>query len=240
MKAPKTCIYCLLFFLFFKVEYQAQTETQKLNMLELVNKLRAQNGLSSVFLNQKLNTSAQKHSLDMANNNYFDHKGRNGSSFSERIRATGYSGIPVNENIAAGNQTVIDTFKQWENSTGHLNNILNPDVNEMGIGYGFNANATYRHYWTQVFSFSNNLSVKEPSTSSFVTYPNPVKDVIFVKTPNSSNNLSYALYSCIGKLIKTETITNGSNTFKIDVKSLPIGIYFLKLNKSKVQKVIKH
>lgn len=36
-------------------------------------------------------------------------------------------------------------------STGHFNNIMNPVLLEIGVGY-FNApSSTYRHYWTQAF-----------------------------------------------------------------------------------------
>lgn len=42
------------------------------------------------------------------------------------------------------------------NSPGHRTNILNPEYQEIGVGYYFLANDTgsvnYKHYWTQVFA----------------------------------------------------------------------------------------
>jgi uncharacterized protein YkwD len=36
-------------------------------------------------------------------------------------------------------------------STGHCNNIMNPLLRHLGVGYFSASTSTYKHYWTQDF-----------------------------------------------------------------------------------------
>ena len=119
-------------------------------MLSLVNAARSRAGCGPVRLDQRLNAAAGKHSADMANNNYFSHTGRNGSSFVDRIAAEGYR-TARSENIAAGGSTAQATMNQWMNSAGHKRNILDCSAKDMGVGVASNPRSTYRTYWTQDF-----------------------------------------------------------------------------------------
>ena len=124
-------------------------------VLELTNAQRLQAGLVPLTLNSKLNNSAQAHSEDMALHDFFDHKGSNGSSMSDRALASGYQFYRLGENIAAGYATPEDVVQGWLNSPGHRANILNPNYREIGIGYYYLANDTgnvnQNYYWTQDF-----------------------------------------------------------------------------------------
>ncbi len=94
--------------------------------------------------------AAQNHAVDMAQYRYFDHRGRDGSQPSDRVRSQGYQFSFVGENIAAGSASPIQTVQQWMNSPGHRRNILNPNYTEIGFGYSTAPNP-YRHVWVQVF-----------------------------------------------------------------------------------------
>ncbi|WP_127081260.1 CAP domain-containing protein [Dulcicalothrix desertica] len=124
-------------------------------IVELTNAERQKAGLSLLRLNSQLAVAAQKHSSDMAVQDYFNHQAKNGSSPFDRIKATGYRYSRAAENIYAGGSTPEDAVKGWMNSPGHRQNILNPEYQEIGVGYYFLANDTgsvnYKHYWTQVF-----------------------------------------------------------------------------------------
>ena len=39
-------------------------------------------------------------------------------------------------------------------SPGHCRNIMDPAFRAIGVGYAFDASATYRHYWTLSFGGS--------------------------------------------------------------------------------------
>ncbi len=100
-----------------------------------------------------LRSAARGHSVDMINRGYFDHIAPDGSTPTDRIKATGFSVVGyTGENIAAGNATAPATVQQWMDSPGHCENIMNPHYNQLGVGYSFGASAKYRHYWTQNFA----------------------------------------------------------------------------------------
>jgi len=96
-----------------------------------------------------LRCAARVHSKDMAVNNYFDHTNLMGESPWDRIDMAGYGGFGSGENIAAGNGTAEATMAQWMDSPGHCSNIMNPDFNEIGVGYY--PGGQYGHMWTQTF-----------------------------------------------------------------------------------------
>lgn len=102
-------------------------------------------------MNDQLRLAARLHSKDMADRDYFDHSSLDGKSPWDRMEAAGYQGFGVGENIAAGNDTAEDTFQQWLTSPGHCSNMMARDTQEIGVGYAYNARASFGHYWTQTF-----------------------------------------------------------------------------------------
>lgn len=104
-----------------------------------------------LVMQPQLQSSARKHSQDMAQHNYFSHTDLSGGSPFDRMKAEGYTGGWMGENIAAGNATVAATMDQWMNSDGHCANIMNPKYTQLGVGYFYTSTSTYKHYWTQNF-----------------------------------------------------------------------------------------
>jgi uncharacterized protein YkwD len=99
----------------------------------------------------QLQSAARKHSQDMATKNYFSHTNLAGLSPFDRMRAEGYKGGTMGENIAAGNSTVAATMDQWMKSDGHCANIMSKSYTQLGVGYWYTSTSTYKHYWTQNF-----------------------------------------------------------------------------------------
>ncbi|MCH5196890.1 MAG: transporter, partial [Oscillospiraceae bacterium] len=50
----------------------------------------------------------------------------------------------------AGQRTPSAVVDAWMNSAGHRNNILNPDLEYLGVGY-YSVSAGYGSYWAQLF-----------------------------------------------------------------------------------------
>lgn len=74
--------------------------------------------------NPKLQQAAQKHADDMATNNFFSHTGSDGSDAEARVRAVGYQGIGVSENLMMGRGSPDATVGVWMNSQGHCLGIM--------------------------------------------------------------------------------------------------------------------
>jgi uncharacterized protein YkwD len=120
-------------------------------LLKLTNLERKKLGLAALRRSPQLAQAAQSHAVDMAKNNYFSHRGLNGSSMADRVKRSGYAYSTIGENIAAGKATPEGTIRQWMNSPGHRANILNSKFTEIGFGYANAPNSPYRHYWVQLF-----------------------------------------------------------------------------------------
>ncbi len=114
-------------------------------MVAATNAERAAAGCRALRVDDRLNTAAQRHSVDMANRRNMSHRGRNGSKFTDRIRAAGYP-RPGAENIAFGQPTAAGVVADWMGSSGHWRNIVN--CGYMAIGVGFDSRG---NYWTQNF-----------------------------------------------------------------------------------------
>jgi uncharacterized protein YkwD len=117
-------------------------------IVELTNAQRAANGCGPLRIDGALTQAARAHSSDMATNNYFDHTGRDGSTFTVRAARAGYSQASA-ENIAWGYRTADAVVTGWMNSEGHRRNILNCASVAVGVGVATEADGT--PYYTQIF-----------------------------------------------------------------------------------------
>lgn len=99
-----------------------------------------------------LESAAYVHSSDMANADFMDHTGSDGSSPADRISATGYEFSAWAENVAAGQQSIDEVMASWLSSPGHCKNIMSSSVTQLGAAAVENADTRYGIYWTQVFA----------------------------------------------------------------------------------------
>jgi uncharacterized protein YkwD len=120
-------------------------------LAQLINDARAQAGLSPLNVNAALQAAAQAHSVDMACHNLLSHTGSDSSSPGERIAAAGYAASSSSE-IIYGSGYPQTAFDWWMSDATHRNEILNPYVTEMGIGYAYNNQTAYGSYFTVDFA----------------------------------------------------------------------------------------
>jgi uncharacterized protein YkwD len=134
----------------------------EVEVLNIVNQVRAsgydcasgyQPPAPPVTMNPNLRCAARVHSKDMGDNNFFDHTSQTtGTNPGQRMSMAGYNFATWGENIAAGNSGAQATMNQWLGSqTGHCENLMSPNFDELGVGYYYAPNAQYSHYWTQNF-----------------------------------------------------------------------------------------
>jgi uncharacterized protein YkwD len=141
-------------------------------IMELTNQERWDNGqLPPLKRCSLLDDSAETHSVNMGNRNFFAHCDLDtGSSPFDRIAAAGYSYTWAGENLHVGSSTAAGAIAGWMSSPGHRANILRAEFRELGVGYHYDASDTgnirfdsdgdcdsdntigpYYHYWTQNF-----------------------------------------------------------------------------------------
>lgn len=134
---------------------QPPDNTFEAQVLHLTNAFRQQNGLQALKYNTKLAMAAESHSQSMALQDFFSHTSVSGASPFDRMRAAGYNYAYAAENIAVGYTTPEAVVQGWINSPGHKVNLLNPHLQELGVGYYHLPTDTgklnYYHYWTQNF-----------------------------------------------------------------------------------------
>ncbi|MEJ6397061.1 CAP domain-containing protein [Yoonia sp. 208BN28-4] len=100
----------------------------------LMNSYRDSVGVDAVAHDSRLDQAAQAHAEDMAENNYFSHTGRNGSTALDRIRATGYDPNAYGENIAGRQQTESEALDAWINSRDHDRVLRADSFEDFGLG----------------------------------------------------------------------------------------------------------
>lgn len=130
-------------------------------MLRLVNEARAEPRacgnqsfaqVDPLTLNCLLKESSERHSIAMADLNFFDHEGMDGSTEGSRVTDAGYSWRAVGENIAAGQPTVAEVMQGWLDSPGHCSNIMSPAFTEFGSASQTSSSSDFSIYWTQNFA----------------------------------------------------------------------------------------
>jgi uncharacterized protein YkwD len=112
----------------------------EVGLLQQLNTVRADHGLSALRSNVRLAAAADQHSREMADDGYFDHNSFDGTSFSARIArwypAANYRSWAVGENLLWSSPSVEPSgaVAMWMRSPAHRANILNPRWRDVGIG----------------------------------------------------------------------------------------------------------
>ncbi len=137
-------------------------------MINRINAARAANGLPPLSASVQLANAAARHSADLASSPWLIdsgryHEGSDGSGVSDRIRREGYVSNYVRENTGWGWGGDPDTmFNWWMNSPQHRANILDPTVDEVGLGYLYAPGSPWAHYWVHNFAKSSGAPVPTP------------------------------------------------------------------------------
>lgn len=127
--------------------------------LAMINAYRADAGCGPLQPQPQLIDAARKHANAMAKQNFFSHNSKNGTKFGNRVRASGFKGKKLAENIAAGQRTAAEVVSIWMNSPGHRKNILTCSLNRTGIAVAYDPedevlpgqSHPMRYYWVQDF-----------------------------------------------------------------------------------------
>jgi uncharacterized protein YkwD len=86
----------------------------------------------------------------MARRGYFAHRSPNGADAGERVQDAGYRWSRYGENIARGPESAHEVVDGWMHSPEHRENILDCELEQMGVGLAFASDDT--PYWVQNFA----------------------------------------------------------------------------------------
>ena len=129
----------------------SSSSSYQTELVNLINSARAEAGLPQLGVNPALTAAAQGHSIDMACHGLISHTGSDGSSPSQRIAAAGYIASLASE-IIYGSGYPQTAFDWWMNDQIHRDEILNPYVTELGVGYAYVAGTSAGGYYTVDFA----------------------------------------------------------------------------------------
>ena len=126
----------------------SQNEQQAVEeqVVSLVNKERAKEGLAPLSMDWELARVAKYKSQDMNDKNYFSHTSPTYGSPFDMMKNFGISYNAAGENIAKGQTSAAQVMEAWMNSSGHRANIMDAKFTHIGVGYVEDGN-----YWTQMF-----------------------------------------------------------------------------------------
>ncbi|WP_409254128.1 CAP-associated domain-containing protein [Bacillus sp. SCS-153A] len=118
-------------------------------LFDLTNAARVNHGLSVLTWDEHVRGTARKHSLDMADNDYFNHTNLDGQSPFDRMQEDNITFTVAGENLAYGQFSSIYAHEGLMNSEGHRRNILKVEYEFLGVGVAFNQES--QPYYTENF-----------------------------------------------------------------------------------------
>ncbi|MGB9907024.1 MAG: CAP domain-containing protein [Candidatus Saccharicenans sp.] len=100
----------------------------------LINEERARAGLGRLERNPRLEEIAERHSLDMARNNFTGHISPTSGGPDDRLRAAGIQFSLFGENVGQGYTSAEDLHRSFMDSPGHRMILLDPSYTQVGVG----------------------------------------------------------------------------------------------------------
>ncbi len=162
-------------------------DAEETDLLRRLNDYRAHNGLGALSPSPTLTAAAAWKSADLGANSYFAHDDLS-RSWLQRLRDCGYSASGnVAENLAAGNADGASTFQQWQTSSGHNANMLNPAMRAVGVARAFAAGSPYGWYWTADFAAVTDSGAAPPVAAPSPTVPAGIRSPAGADGPAASN-----------------------------------------------------
>jgi uncharacterized protein YkwD len=128
-------------------------------MLDSINSIRLEKSLSPLKMCRPLVNAAQNYAKKMATQDFLDHTGKDGSTPGSRIQKAGYdwmnsrTGSMIAENIAGGQNSVLEVMSGWSKSKSHYKNMVTPEFTHVGFGMAINQRSKYKKYWVQNLGF---------------------------------------------------------------------------------------
>lgn len=126
---------------------QPAVDAGEQDMVDRHNDARAAQAVDPLTVNALLSEIAQDQANYMADIGQFQHTDAGGGRVQDRATAAGYEWITIGENVGFNLEAEV-LFNGWMDSTGHRENILDSDFEEIGVG---RATRGLYQYWCVTF-----------------------------------------------------------------------------------------
>jgi uncharacterized protein YkwD len=125
-------------------------EAWEAEVLQLVNRERTARGLAVLTRDATLQAQAEQYACEMIQYDFFAHEDPvTQTTLRDRAEEFGYVFQVIGENLAAGQPSPAEVMRDWMDSEGHRENILDERFTEIGIAV--RAGGDYYYYWVQEF-----------------------------------------------------------------------------------------
>ena len=117
-------------------------------LITLINSQREATGISPLSINWEVARLARYKSEEMMKHNLFGHESLIYGSPSQLLDRFSIPHSTLGANIAMGQETAQEVLKDWQNSPGHVSNLLNADFTSAGVGLCWDDEGI--PYWTLI------------------------------------------------------------------------------------------
>ncbi len=132
LRAAGACMASLIFLVGAAVSQQG-SESAGRQIFDAANQARRAQGLGRLKWNEGLARAAQQHAAAMARAGFLSHQLPGEPGLEVRASHAGVYFISLSENVAQGPDAG-DISDQWAKSPEHRQNLLDPDMNAIGVG----------------------------------------------------------------------------------------------------------
>jgi uncharacterized protein YkwD len=128
-------------------------DPQEVAFLSAINAYRAAHGVGPLVMSRSLYWAADHHAEYMAATDDVDHTLADGIDWFANIRAYGYPGYWIGENVLGGQlrSSAAAALELFASSPSHNANMLDPTWQAIGISREVNLAGKYDYYWATEF-----------------------------------------------------------------------------------------
>ncbi len=134
------------------VSPEQKSRLEPMEALAMINEYRSAHDVAPLRLNPLLVKTALGYSEEMAGRDSITHHSSGGAMLAHRLTKAGYDPFRAAENLSGGQRDFAEAFQAWIDSPTHRKNILNPELEELGIAVSYRKNSQYRTFWVMILA----------------------------------------------------------------------------------------
>ena len=128
----------------------ADSISTEMELTAMINNYRQANDETALNLMPHLSQAARRHAWDMAENDFVDHVGSDGSSVGVRVHEACYEWLRIGQ-ILGNAQDAESMLDSWIATQDNRQLILADEYKDFGVAYVNDPDSLYQNYWVVVF-----------------------------------------------------------------------------------------